>query len=212
MRATADSRIVSRRGHKEDRRIELRFIDRMKLPSSVMRRCPAMRFAVNRTHRVIGRMIVLVSSMITINIISMGGVPWGRRCASMCFVLVIHPMVVTAVHSLRERGRVIERCEVRENVWGKRAEKFIIMIDRMIVRFIFSIPLFPFVSLVFTSFFRIFSGFVSEILSGFKGFQITDGIRREDMIRRTHGKDLTVDDGSNVEKRLVITLLLFFLL
>jgi len=95
-----------------DRIIELRFIDKMKLPSSVIRRWPAIRFAVSRTHSVIGRMIVLVSSMITINIIRAGGVPWGRRWASMCFVLVIHPVVTTIVHRPRERGRVTERWEV----------------------------------------------------------------------------------------------------
>jgi len=87
-----------------------------------------------------------------------------------------------------------------------------IMIDRMIVRLIFSIPLFPFVSLVFTSFFSVFSGFVNEVFSGFSAFQIVDGMRREDRIKRTHGKDPAVDDGSNVEKRLVIILLVFFLL
>jgi hypothetical protein len=203
---------VSSRGHRDVRAIDLRFIDRMKFPSSVMSKCPAIRFAVNRTHRVIGRMIVLVSSITTMNIISMGGVPWGSRWASICFVLVIHPMMVTVVHRLRERGRVIDRCEVREKVWGNRAEKFMIMIDRMIVRFVFSIPLFPFVSLVLTSFFRIFNGFVSEVFSGVEDFQIIDGMRREDRIKRIHGNDHVVDDGSNVEKRLVIILLVFFLL
>lgn len=109
MRATADSKIVSIRGHVRDRIAELKFMDKMKFPRRVMRRCPAMRFAVNRTHRVIGRIIVLVSSMITMNIISMGGVPCGRRCVSMCFVLVIHPMETTMVHRLRDKGRVMDR-------------------------------------------------------------------------------------------------------
>jgi len=42
--------------------------------------------AVSRTHSVIGRMILLVSSIRTIKFIRARGVPWGSKWESMCFV------------------------------------------------------------------------------------------------------------------------------
>jgi hypothetical protein len=44
-------------------------------PSKVMSRWPAIKLAVRRTHRVIGRMMFLVSSIITMNDIRTAGVP-----------------------------------------------------------------------------------------------------------------------------------------
>jgi hypothetical protein len=44
-------------------------------PSRVISRCPAIRLAVSRTHKVIGRIMFLVSSIITINDIRTTGVP-----------------------------------------------------------------------------------------------------------------------------------------
>jgi len=48
-------------------------------PSKVISKCPAIRLAVNRTHRVIGRIMFLVSSIITINDINTTGVPCGSK-------------------------------------------------------------------------------------------------------------------------------------
>jgi len=47
--------------------------------------------AVSRTHSVIGRMILLVSSIRTIKFIRARGVPWGSKWESMCFVFLVQP-------------------------------------------------------------------------------------------------------------------------
>jgi len=79
MQATADSRTESVRETGVARmfwtgpRLDRAF------PSRVIRRWPAIRLAVNRTHRVIGRMMFLVSSIITMKDISAIGVPCGSK-------------------------------------------------------------------------------------------------------------------------------------
>lgn len=45
-----------------------------------MRRCPAVMLAANRTPKVIGRIIFLISSIKTINLIRNTGVPVGTKC------------------------------------------------------------------------------------------------------------------------------------
>lgn len=52
-------------------------------PKRDISKCPAIRLAVNRTHNVIGRMIFLTNSIITINIIKAEGVPCGTKCESI---------------------------------------------------------------------------------------------------------------------------------
>ena len=75
MKATAVSRIVRVRG------IGIKVKEapigaiRVALPRRVMRRCPAIIFAVNRTHSVMGRMRFLDSSIRTIKDIRGMGVP-----------------------------------------------------------------------------------------------------------------------------------------
>jgi len=55
----------------------------MAFPRSDISRWPAIRLAVSRTHRVMGRIRLLTSSMITMKFIRATGVPWGRRWESM---------------------------------------------------------------------------------------------------------------------------------
>ena len=52
-------------------------------PSNDISRCPAIILAVSRTHRVMGRITLLVSSINTMKFIRAKGVPCGRRCDSM---------------------------------------------------------------------------------------------------------------------------------
>lgn len=49
----------------------------MNLLSKDMSKCPAVMFAVRRTHSVIGRMMILTVSTKTIKFIKGVGVPWG---------------------------------------------------------------------------------------------------------------------------------------
>jgi len=83
MQATAASRIVNTIGIINKKIVKFKDTLIRKFPRRDIKRCPAIRFAVNRTHNVIGRIRFLVSSIITIKDISMAGVPWGSRCESM---------------------------------------------------------------------------------------------------------------------------------
>jgi len=79
MQATAVSKTVSSIG------LIIRIIDvlllviNMEFLNNVSNRCPAIRFAVNRTHRVIGRIMLLIISINTIKDTKAVGVPCGTR-------------------------------------------------------------------------------------------------------------------------------------
>jgi len=75
MHATADSRIDKSKGIGKANTLDNIFIEFKAFPKSDMSKCPAIKFAVNRTHNVIGRIMFLTSSIITINIIKEEGVP-----------------------------------------------------------------------------------------------------------------------------------------
>lgn len=68
--------------------------------------------AVRRTASVPGRIRFLIVSMITINGISMVGVPCGTRCSNMWFVFLIHPNSMNLTHSGRASVSVSVRCLV----------------------------------------------------------------------------------------------------
>jgi hypothetical protein len=52
-------------------------------PKSVNNKCPAIILAVNRILKVIGRIIFLIVSIITIKGIRIKGVPWGIKWANI---------------------------------------------------------------------------------------------------------------------------------
>lgn len=81
----------------------------MKFPSKVMRRCPAIKLAVRRTHNVMGRIRLLTSSIITMNIIRIVGVPCGTRCDNMWLVFFIQPNIIKDIQNISEIGRVTVR-------------------------------------------------------------------------------------------------------
>lgn len=60
-------------------------------PKRVKIRCPAIMLAESRTARVIGRITLLIVSIITMNGIKILGVLIGTKCANICFILLIHP-------------------------------------------------------------------------------------------------------------------------
>ena len=66
MQDTADSRIVNIKGAISVTIINSGEIDVIEFPSNVISRCPAIKFAVSRTHSVIGRIKALVNSISTI--------------------------------------------------------------------------------------------------------------------------------------------------
>ena len=77
--------------------------------SSVIKRCPAIMFAVSRTAKVPGRIMFLIVSIITINGIRILGVPWGIIWENICCELLIHPYNI----NLNHRGREIDSDRVK---------------------------------------------------------------------------------------------------
>jgi len=75
--------------------------------SNVNKRCPAIRFAVSRTHKVIGRIRFLTISIITMKDTKAVGVPCGTRCVNMWLVFFIQPNIIMDIHIVSEIGSVM---------------------------------------------------------------------------------------------------------
>lgn len=90
------------------------------LPRRVNRRCPAIILAANRTESVIGRMMFLINSMITMNGIRTGGVPVGIKCAKNSVRLLIRLNKINPNHKGRAKDSVIVRCLVAVKVKDSR--------------------------------------------------------------------------------------------
>jgi hypothetical protein len=133
MQATADSRMVRIKGTLILKRAPNVDSLNKEFPKRDIKRCPAIRLAVSRTHNVIGRIIFLVSSIKTINLIRAIGVPWGTRWLNIWFVFFSQPNKIIASQNTKERGRVTARWEVKEKSWGYKAAKFINRIEKKMV-------------------------------------------------------------------------------
>jgi hypothetical protein len=83
MTATAASKISRRICAEINTVSNVCLIDGPLFPSKVSSKCPAIIFAVKRTASVPGRIKLLIVSMITMNGISIVGVPWGTRCSNI---------------------------------------------------------------------------------------------------------------------------------
>jgi hypothetical protein len=75
------------------------FISIILFPINLIIKCPAIILAVNRTASDPGRIKFLVVSIITINGISILGVPVGIRWANISFVLLYHPNNIKDNHN-----------------------------------------------------------------------------------------------------------------
>ena len=141
MQATAVSRMVRIRGPRIPIMMDVTVKCSMALPRSDISRCPATRLAVNRTHRVTGRIRLLISSIITMKFIRGKGVPCGTRWISMWLVFFVHPNSMIVSQIVRDRGNVMGRCAVTEKFCGYRAVRFISKILMNIKIRIASVPL-----------------------------------------------------------------------
>lgn len=74
--------------------------------------------AVIRNANVIGRKIILVSSISVINGASQSGVEAGRNEAKNVFVFILKKINSGASHSIKPRGKVMVGKVVIENVYG----------------------------------------------------------------------------------------------
>jgi hypothetical protein len=79
MRATAVSKIIRRACAAKVKLKIMRDLLGRRLLNRVSRRCPAIILAASRTERVIGRIMFLISSIITMKGINGAGVPKGTR-------------------------------------------------------------------------------------------------------------------------------------
>lgn len=128
-------------------------IDGPLFPSRVSSKCPAIIFAVKRTARVPGRIRLLIVSMITMNGISMVGVPCGTRCSNIWLVFLIHPNNINLIHIGKAKVNVSVKCLVLVKMYGNSPRKLFIRIIRNSDVKINEFPLFsfPFLKIVFIS-------------------------------------------------------------
>lgn len=72
-------------------------------PNNDKRRCPATMLAVSRIERVMGRIINLINSIITINGIKIVGVFEGVRWVNMWLEKLIQPNNIILIHKINDR-------------------------------------------------------------------------------------------------------------
>lgn len=85
-------------------------------PNNAISRCPAIKFAVNRTARAIGRIIFLVNSINTIKGISIFGVPEGTRWANIDLFKFIHKNKIIDNQIGNDNVKEKERCAEEQKV------------------------------------------------------------------------------------------------
>jgi len=175
-------------------------------PSSVISRCPAIIFAANRTERVIGRMILLIISIHTINDIRAIGVPWGTKCANICIVWLIQPYSIKDSQRGRAKVRVKIKCLEAVKINGNKPKEFLIKMVKKIeigIRVILLIFVGP--SRVLNSLWRVRIIFwkIIEIRVGISQYNVGNNrIDENSEIQLSWiGKDL---EGSKIENKLVI--------
>lgn len=87
-------------------------------PINVKSKCPDTMFAINRILNVNERIIFLISSIKTINLIRAIGVPLGTRWANILFVKFVHPKIINPSHIGKEIIIFMEMCLVGVKIFG----------------------------------------------------------------------------------------------
>jgi len=203
MKETANSRIVNITG------ININKITPLltnAFPSKDINRCPAIKLAVSRTHKVTGRIILLTSSIKTINIIRTLGVPWGTKWESILLVLLIHPNNIRANQNTKDSGKFKETWEETENTCGYKATTLIIImnINNDIINKLTPFSFLPRVKE--TSLEKIETSFLNKSI-GEKGInQVFKGKILKKINKTIQEIEKVEIDGSKIEKRFVIIL------
>ena len=177
-------------------------IDGLLFPSNVGSKCPACMFAVKRTASVPGRIRLLIVSMVTINGISMVGVPCGTKCSNMWLVVLIHPNNINLIHRGRAKVSVSVRCLVLVKMYGNNPKKLFVRIIRNNDVRMNEFPLFsfPFLRIVFISWCSLFIN------------KLTFGINISPMavLFRFNGRLLISVVGSKFKNKCLISFSLFY--
>lgn len=82
------------------------------VPNKHRSKCPAIIFADNRMANVLGRIIFLIVSIITINDISKFGVPRGTKWANIKLGFLNQPNIIILIQIVIDNGNVIIKCLV----------------------------------------------------------------------------------------------------
>lgn len=98
-------------------------------PINVINKWPAIMFAISRTERVIGRIMFLIVSIITMNIIKAGGVPNGTRWENIIMVELIHPYNIIANHIGKAILNVIKMWLVAVKMKGIKPNRLLVMMN-----------------------------------------------------------------------------------
>lgn len=122
---TAISRIKRRVWEKIISTIKLIFNDEPDDPSSDKRRWPAIILAVSRIAKVKGRIISLISSIITINGIKINGVPLGVRCENRSLIKFIILYVIIPNQKDKDIDRQKLICLDAVKIYGNRPMKLL---------------------------------------------------------------------------------------
>lgn len=127
------------------------------LLNKVIKRWPAIIFAVNRTANVPGRIILLIVSIKTIKGIKIFGVPWGIIWANICWELLIHPYNINLNHKGSEIDNDRIKWLVLVKIYGNNPKKLLNKIKENIETKIKVDPLNLFVpSKILNSLWRVF--------------------------------------------------------
>jgi len=141
-------------------KLDMDFI--MKSPNRLIKRCPAIILAVSRIESVIGRIILLTSSIRTIKFINGVGVPLGRVWITIDFGKFIHPKVIIEDHKISAVENEIDICAEGVKMNGHIASRFI---KRNTIKIDFKDEILPFMFFLLISVLISFSTAMCTILS-----------------------------------------------
>lgn len=131
----------------------------LKFDNRTKRRCPATIFAINRTARVRGRMILLTVSIKTINLIRAIGVPIGVRWDKKLVHLIFKAIITLVTHKIKAIERLRLIWEDVDIIKGNKDKKFREKITIRIEKIIFLVPIVLFFSLI-----RLSNSFLNSLL------------------------------------------------
>lgn len=209
MNATAVSRIVNIKGNNLITKNVLLLIFIRKFLNNDISKWPARMFAVNRTHKVIGRIIFLVNSINTIKFIKNTGVPCGTKWIKMCLVFFIKPKKIVLIQNVNAIIKVSVICEELAKFCGNKAVLFTNKINMKIETVMRVLP-FLFIKINLASWFILLKmPFIAckLLVVAFLNVII--------IINKTNKDKILValsaaEDGSNMEKRLFIIFSFFY--
>jgi hypothetical protein len=89
-----------------------------------------LRLSDDCTANVLGRIKLLIVSMITMKGIIMVGVPWGTSCSNMWLVFLIHPNNINLIHRGRAKISLSVRRLILVKMHGNNPRKLFVRIMR----------------------------------------------------------------------------------